>query len=170
VKLSGQIEAKTEKGNRYGFKIGGKWASMFINPDTTEDLRQAIQNLQEGQEVELDVYESSGKDGRKYLNINSVLPQGSEDVPPSAPPTTEYKSIASSPTDIPEGSLDGHIAGGRNSANIAVAALISAGYVKDAKDVVASWPELADMSLAWSVKSRKNKGVINEPTEDDTPF
>ena len=77
--IHGKIEKKTTKqgvsGERVTFKIGQHFPSYFkADKYMTDDVRAALEALQEGQEVEFTVDVNVGKDGRKYENIKGVTP------------------------------------------------------------------------------------------------
>jgi len=76
-----KIEGKIEKinwnplKNRWACKVGdgddSVWVSIFMNERVPTDLRERIQNLKVGDEVEIDAYKS--QNGR-WLNIKDIIP------------------------------------------------------------------------------------------------
>jgi len=66
--VKGLIEAKKVDGNRYGYKVDGKWVSCFVRDDTPEEVVQTLKTLDKGDDVTFSVYENKG-----YLNIDGVV-------------------------------------------------------------------------------------------------
>ena len=88
--LKGTIEAKKVDGNRYGFKVGGKWASCFVNNDTprAEEAKKLLDDLAVGDDATFSVYENKG-----YLNIDGVVEWAKGD-PSKVPAKTGGYSFA----------------------------------------------------------------------------
>ena len=80
--LKGVVEAKKVDGNRYGFKVNGKWASCFLNSDTPEEAKALLEKIQPGYSVTFSTYENKG-----YLNIDGVE-EWQEGEPPAKPQST----------------------------------------------------------------------------------
>jgi len=76
-----KIEGKIEKinwnplKNRWACKVGdgddGIWVSIFMNEKVPTDLKERIQSLKVGDEVEIDAYKS--QNGR-WLNVKDIIP------------------------------------------------------------------------------------------------
>lgn len=76
--ISGRIEGKNVKSGTYGdlviFKVGGKSLSVFANDKKlTQEAKDLIRELSQGDEAEFTTYETTGKDGKTYTNISGVV-------------------------------------------------------------------------------------------------
>ena len=72
--VSGKIKSKTVKSGTYGdlivFQVGGQTLSVFgTDKKVSEEAKQVIRDLQEGDSVEFEVAQRQGKDGKMYNNI-----------------------------------------------------------------------------------------------------
>lgn len=66
--IKGVIAEKKVEGNRYAFKVNGKWMSCFINTDTPPEAEQLLKDLAPGDEATFSTYTNKG-----YLNIDGVV-------------------------------------------------------------------------------------------------
>ena len=85
--LSGRIKRKSLKDNRVSFMVGDKWISAFtVGPGVSEELREGLRNLMEGDNAEFTLLDREAKDGKVYSNIIGVtkVMDINQDVP--APP------------------------------------------------------------------------------------
>jgi len=76
--VSGKIKSKKVKTGPYGdlviFQVGGQTLSVFANAkNLSQDAKNLIRELSEGDEAEFQTYESTGKDGKTYQNIGDVI-------------------------------------------------------------------------------------------------
>lgn len=69
MKISGRVKAVTIKGTRWSALVAGKWVSQFFSEKITADLKAALEAVKEGETWEFDIAESTGKDGKTYLNV-----------------------------------------------------------------------------------------------------
>ncbi len=51
-------------------KVGNVWVSIFLNEKVPADLRETVQNLKEGDEIEVEAWKAKGK----WLNIKNIIP------------------------------------------------------------------------------------------------
>lgn len=76
--ISGKIKSKKVKNGTYGdlivFQVGASTMSVFANDKKlTQEAKDLIRELQEGDEAEFTTYDSTGKDGKTYTNISGVI-------------------------------------------------------------------------------------------------
>ena len=78
MKLEGKIKKIifNQESGRWACQLGDAqhgsvWVSLFLNERVPADLRETVQSLKEGDEVEIDAYKS--KNGR-WLNIRDIIP------------------------------------------------------------------------------------------------
>lgn len=76
--ISGKIKSKKVKNGTYGdlivFQVGASTMSVFANDKKlTQEAKDLIRELQEGDEAEFTTYETTGKDGKFYTNISGVV-------------------------------------------------------------------------------------------------
>ena len=74
MKVSGIIKKKNVKAGTYGdkvsFLVGGNWLSAFAtDKKLSQDAKDLLRNLQEGDEGDFEIAENLGKDGKTYMNI-----------------------------------------------------------------------------------------------------
>ncbi len=69
MKISGRVKAVTIKGTRWSALVAQKWVSQFFSEKITADLKAALEAVKEGETWEFDIAESTGKDGKIYLNV-----------------------------------------------------------------------------------------------------
>lgn len=67
-RISGVVDAVKIEGNRYAYKVGGKWVSCFVQKDADPDAVAGLKAIVEGDDVVFDVEENRG-----YLNIQSLI-------------------------------------------------------------------------------------------------
>ena len=94
MKLEGKIKKIifNQESGRWACQLGDArhgsvWVSLFLNERVPADLRETVQSLKVGDEVEIDAYKS--KDGR-WLNIKNIIPfkqisEKQEEEPPFDP-------------------------------------------------------------------------------------
>ena len=76
--VSGIIKKKSVKAGLYGdkvsFLVGGNWLSAFAtDKKLSQEVKDLLKNLSEGDEADFEVVENQGKDGKTYLNITGIV-------------------------------------------------------------------------------------------------
>lgn len=82
--IKGVIAEKKVDGNRYAFKVDGKWMSCFTKTDTPEEAVKILTDLAPGDTVTFSTYENRG-----FVNIDGVVEYVKGDaskVPPADKP------------------------------------------------------------------------------------
>ncbi len=96
---SGVIQKKLIKafpyGNRISFMIGHNWYSVFDNKLGTQEARDVVESLKEGDEVELEFTEKKSQDGQAtFLTIVGITRVDRLDkVPPASPAATTQGDV-----------------------------------------------------------------------------
>lgn len=101
--ISGKIKSKKVKNGTYGdlivFQVGASTMSVFANDKKlTQEAKDLIRELQEGDEAEFTTYEST-KDGKTYTNISGVIKVSRLDYGGDSPepPAQEHKARKETP-------------------------------------------------------------------------
>ena len=103
--LSGRIKRKSLKYNRVSFMVGDKWISAFtVGPGVSEELREGLRNLMEGDSAEFTLLDREAKDGKVYSNIIGVtkVMDINQDVPASGPLTLYPDGTTAKPVVHPD--------------------------------------------------------------------
>jgi hypothetical protein len=96
--LSGKIRRKNVKDGRVSFMVGDEWISAFtIGKGVTEELKEGLRDLMEGDSAEFQIQDNQGKDGRVYKNIVGAtkvqqLREDAASVPPAGQSGQEKKA------------------------------------------------------------------------------
>jgi len=86
--IKGVIAEKKVDGNRYAFKVDGKWMSCFTKTDTPEEAVQLLKDLAPGDTVTFSTYENRG-----FVNVDGVVEYTKGD-PSKVPPSDKPKGTS----------------------------------------------------------------------------